>query len=182
MGRAVDIIKGSLTMRDIFAKYGFEQNRAGFIVCPFHSEKTASLGTYANDKRWKCFGCGAGGDVISFVMKLFGLNFSQAVIRLGADFGFTDDELTNRSLLMVALFQKGLTGDVSAIKEIIDMMDKLDMFENTGKITSNVTINLVAKGETYQPNEADEQEIWDAENGTDLIEDDDEWGNDVYDG
>lgn len=32
MGRAVDIIKGSLTMRDIFAKYGFEQNRAGFIV------------------------------------------------------------------------------------------------------------------------------------------------------
>lgn len=68
MGRAVDIIKGSLTMRDIFAKYGFEQNRAGFIVCPFHSEKTASLGTYANDKRWKCFGCGAGGDVISFVM------------------------------------------------------------------------------------------------------------------
>ena len=95
MGRAVDIIKGSLTMRDIFAKYGFEQNRAGFIVCPFHSEKTASLGTYANDKRWKCFGCGAGGDVISFVMKLFGLNFSQAVIRLGADFGFTDDEKTD---------------------------------------------------------------------------------------
>lgn len=82
MGRAVDIIKGSLTMRDIFAKYGFEQNRAGFIVCPFHSEKTASLGTYANDKRWKCFGCGAGGDVISFVMKLFGLNFSQAVITM----------------------------------------------------------------------------------------------------
>ena len=61
-------------------------------------------------------------------------------------FGFTDEELTNRSLLMVALFQKGLTGDVSAIKEITDMMDKLDMFENTGKITSNVTINLVATG------------------------------------
>lgn len=101
MGRAVDIIKGSLTMRDIFAKYGFEQNRAGFIVCPFHSEKTASLGTYANDKRWKCFGCGAGGDVISFVMKLFGLNFSQAVIRLGADFGFTDDEKTDTRAMAV---------------------------------------------------------------------------------
>lgn len=101
MGRAVDIIKGSLTMRDIFAKYGFEQNRAGFIVCPFHSEKTASLGTYANDKRWKCFGCGAGGDVISFVMKLFELSFSQAVIRLGADFGFTDDEKTDTRAMAV---------------------------------------------------------------------------------
>ena len=100
-------------------------------------------------------------------------------------FGFTDEELTNRSLLMVALFQKGLTGDVSAIKEITDMMDKLDMFENRGKITSNVTINLVAKGETYQPNEADEQEIWDAENGTDWMEgneDDEDWGNDIYEG
>ena len=100
-------------------------------------------------------------------------------------FGFTDEELTNRSLLMVALFQKGLTGDVSAIREITDMMDKLEMFENTGKITSNVTINLVATGETYQPNEADEQEIWDAENGTDWMEeneDDEDWGNDIYEG
>ena len=98
-------------------------------------------------------------------------------------FGFSDEDLTNRALLMVALFQKGLTGDVSAIKEITDMMDKLDMFENTGRVTSNVTINLVAKGETYQPNEADEQEIWDAENNTDWMEeetDDDEWGDEVY--
>ena len=99
-------------------------------------------------------------------------------------FGFSDEDLTNRALLMVALFQKGLTGDVSAIKEITDMMDKLDMFENTGRVTSNVTINLVAKGETYQPNEADEQEIWDAENNTDWMEeetdDDEEWGDEVY--
>lgn len=99
-------------------------------------------------------------------------------------FGFSDEDLTNRALLMVALFQKGLTGDVSAIKEITDMMDKLDMFENTGRITSNVTINLVTKGETYQPNEADEQEIWDAENNTDWMEeetdDEEEWGDEVY--
>lgn len=96
-------------------------------------------------------------------------------------FGFTDEELTNRSLLMVALFQKGLTGDVSAIKEITDMMDKLDMFENTGKVTNNVTINLVTTGETYQPNEQDEQEIWDVENNTDWMNDnDDDWGEEIY--
>lgn len=98
-------------------------------------------------------------------------------------FGFKDDELTNRSLLMVALFQKGLTGDVSAIKEITTMMDKLDMFKNTGKITSNVTINLVSTGESYQPNEADEQEIWNVENESDWMnEEDEEWGNDIYEG
>lgn len=100
-------------------------------------------------------------------------------------FGFTDDELTNRSLLMVALFQKGLSGDVSAIKEITDMMEKLEMFEGNAKATGNITINLVTKGETYQPNEQDEKEIWDTENNTDWIDeesDDDEWGEDIYKG
>lgn len=100
-------------------------------------------------------------------------------------FGFTDEELTNQSLLMVALFQKGLTGDVSAIKEITDMMEKLEMFEETGKVMSNnIVINLVPTGETYQPNEIDEKEIWDAENGVDWMdedEDEEDWGEDVYD-
>ena len=98
-------------------------------------------------------------------------------------FGFTDEELTNKSLLMVALFQKGLTGDVSAIREITDMMDKLDLYDSTGKVTSNVTINLVATGEIYQPNEKDEQEIWDVENDESWMdEEQDEWGNDIYKG
>lgn len=98
-------------------------------------------------------------------------------------FGFTDEELTNKSLLMVALFQKGLTGDVSAIREITDMMDKLDLYDSTGKVANNVTINLVATGETYQPNEKDEQEIWDVENDDSWMdEEQDEWGNDIYKG
>ena len=101
-------------------------------------------------------------------------------------FGFKDEELTNRSLLMVALFQKGLKGDVSAIKEITDMMEKLEMFEQTGKMTNNVTINLVATGEVYQPNEEDEKEIWEVENGTEWIdnklEEEEEWGTDTYEG
>lgn len=98
-------------------------------------------------------------------------------------FGFSDEEFTNKSLLMVALFQKGLTGDVPAIKEITDMMDKLDMFEETKKVTNNITINLVSKGESYKPNEADEQDIWDVENDNDLFgEGEEEWETDVYRG
>lgn len=97
-------------------------------------------------------------------------------------FGFTDNELTNQSLLMVALFQKGLTGDVSAIKEITQMMDKLEMFKNTGKIQNDVTINLITQGESYTPSKEDEKEIWDAENTEEWLEeeDDESWGNEVY--
>ncbi len=98
------------------------------------------------------------------------------------NFGFTDEELTNQSLLMVALFQKGLTGDVGAIKEITQMMDKLDMFKKTGKIQNNVTINLVTQGESYTPTEEDEKEIWKAENTEDWMEEDEEWGDEKYEG
>lgn len=96
--------------------------------------------------------------------------------------GIEDSDLTNQTLLMVALFKKGTMGDVSAIKEIIEMIDKLDMLEHTGKVTSNITINLVSKGDVYKPNENDEQDIWNAENESEWLEeeDDDEWGNDVY--
>lgn len=95
-------------------------------------------------------------------------------------FGFTDEELTNQSLLMVALFQKGLTGDVGAIKEITQMMDKLDMFKKTGKIQNNVTINLVTQGESYTTTAQDEEEIWKAENAEEWMEEEDDWGSEIY--
>ena len=38
-------------------------------LCPFHSEKTPSLTVFPNTETFHCFGCGAGGDVISFVMR-----------------------------------------------------------------------------------------------------------------
>lgn len=99
--------------------------------------------------------------------------------------GFKSEDLTNQNLLMVALFKKGLTGDVAAIKEIVNMMDKLDMFKQTGKVQNEVTINLITQGDVYEPSAKDDEEIWNAENGTDWLEEEseeEEWGNDVYDG
>lgn len=100
--------------------------------------------------------------------------------------GFKSEDLTNQNLLMVALFKKGLTGDVAAIKEIVTMMDKLDMFKQTGKVQNEVTINLISQGDVYEPSAKDDEEIWNAENGTDWLEEqeseEEEWGNDVYGG
>lgn len=79
-------IKERIHMQDIFDRYGFTPNKMGFIICPFHNEKTASLRAYKEGKAWHCFGCGENGDVISFVMKLYDLTFPQAIIRLDNDF------------------------------------------------------------------------------------------------
>lgn len=48
-------------------------------LCPFHSEKTASFTVFPNTESFHCFGCGAGGDVISFVRRIENLDYPSAV-------------------------------------------------------------------------------------------------------
>lgn len=48
-------------------------------LCPFHSEKTSSFNVNPARGIFHCFGCGAGGNVVTFVMRMEGLSFPQAV-------------------------------------------------------------------------------------------------------
>ena len=82
---AVQTIKDRLTMRDVLEHYGYQPNRANFICCPFHREKTPSMKIFKSD--FHCFGCGANGDVISFVQKLFNLSFPDTLKKIDFDFG-----------------------------------------------------------------------------------------------
>lgn len=108
--------------------------------------------------------------------------------------GFEGEHLTNEMLLMVALFKKGLSGDVNAIRDVTEMMEKLDMYQNSGgEQKQQIVINLMPKGTGYKPSEEIEEQIQRAENGLPLEssveddsewiteEDDDDWGNEVYD-
>ena len=81
-----DEIKQTFNMRDILAKCGLpEPNRAGFIKCPFHKgDHDASLKIY--DKDFHCFGCGANGDIFSFIQKFYGISFKDAFLMLGGEY------------------------------------------------------------------------------------------------
>lgn len=83
-GNVFDETKSRLTMAQVAREYGYTPNRGGFICCPFHKEKTASLKLY--DRSFHCYGCGAGGSVIDFVAMLFQLDALGAVKRLNEDF------------------------------------------------------------------------------------------------
>jgi len=48
-------------------------------LCPFHGEKTPSFNVYTENGSFYCFGCGVGGDVISFIMKIENLDYVDAV-------------------------------------------------------------------------------------------------------
>lgn len=76
------IIKQSVSMEDLVERYGFHPNRAGFICCPFHGEKTPSLKIYPGSAGWYCFGCGKGGSAIDFTMEMESLSFADACKQL----------------------------------------------------------------------------------------------------
>ena len=91
---AAQEIRDTVTMDQILGLYGYTP-RHGFIVCPFHGDKDASLKIYKGTGGWHCFGCGKGGSVIDFVMEHEGCDFRTAVeaidhalglrLRLGPD-------------------------------------------------------------------------------------------------
>ena len=56
-------------------------------LCPFHDEKTPSFNIRPQLGHWHCFGCGEGGDVISFVQKINSLSFVEAVELLAGRYG-----------------------------------------------------------------------------------------------
>jgi len=52
--------------------------------CPFHADRSPSFTIFADGERFYCFGCGASGDVLDYVMRLYGLGMVDAASRLGA--------------------------------------------------------------------------------------------------
>ena len=67
--------------------------------CPFHSEKTPSCTVFTDTQSFYCFGCGAGGDVITFTMKAENLDFTEAVKLLAERSGLEVPEKNTRSSL-----------------------------------------------------------------------------------
>lgn len=55
------------------------RGRGCVCLCPFHSEKSPSCTLYLENNSFYCFGCGAGGDVITFVMKIENLGYVEAI-------------------------------------------------------------------------------------------------------
>lgn len=74
-------------------------NRRGrncVCLCPFHSEKSPSCTIYMDNGSFYCFGCGTGGDVITFVMKIENLSYVEAIKFLADRAGMTmPDEAKN---------------------------------------------------------------------------------------
>ncbi len=87
----IDEIVARNELEDVIGRY-VTLKRAGSNyhgLCPFHSEKTPSFTVFPATRSFYCFGCGAGGDVISFVMREENLDYVGALEFLAARAGIT---------------------------------------------------------------------------------------------
>ena len=89
-------IKDSVSMVDVLHRCGLpEPNRAGFIRCPFHQgDRSPSMKIYPKD--YHCFGCGANGDIFSFLMAYEGVSFKEAFQELGGTYPEQEETLSFR--------------------------------------------------------------------------------------
>jgi len=77
----IDEVKSRINIVDLVAGYvNLKQAGRNFIgLCPFHQEKTPSFTVNPEKQIFYCFGCGEGGNAITFVMKQNNLSFPEAV-------------------------------------------------------------------------------------------------------
>ena len=85
-----ETVKNSVTVKQAAEHYGCKVNRGDMICCPFHDGPASSM--KLNRDYFYCFGCGAAGDVIDFVARLFGLSSYEAAKKLAYDFGIDPDK------------------------------------------------------------------------------------------
>lgn len=78
-------IKSAYSMQEIVERYGLHPNRAGFIRCPFHKgDNDASMKIYKDS--YHCFGCGANGDIFTFIQQMDNCDFKTAFYSLGGTY------------------------------------------------------------------------------------------------
>lgn len=86
----IDEIRERADLVALVQKHGVELKKSGRSykgLCPFHNEKSPSFYVFPEGKRFKCFGCQAGGDAISFVQRLLGKTFVDTVRDLAKELG-----------------------------------------------------------------------------------------------
>ena len=123
-------------------------------LCPFHNEKTPSFTVYPESRSFYCFGCGAGGDVISFVRRMDNLDYIEAVKSVAQMAGMSmpedgyDDTLSKQRMRLLEANREAARFYNACLMDPKNK-DALDYFLKRG-----LSINTIRRfGLGYAPND-----------------------------
>lgn len=86
---AKEEIKARLTIDQVVTHVVGRQFNRGKMLCPFHNEKTASFTVDTKKGVYHCLGCGASGDMFTFIMQYNGLGFQDSIKWLDIEFNLS---------------------------------------------------------------------------------------------
>ena len=108
--RFIQELQDKIAIDEVISSHVSLKRRGKTLVglCPFHNEKTPSFTVYPDTRSFYCFGCGAGGDVISFVRRIDNLDYIEAVRQVAQMAGMSmpedgyDDTLAKQRMRLLA--------------------------------------------------------------------------------
>ncbi|WBF65217.1 MAG: DNA primase [Candidatus Kinetoplastibacterium crithidii] len=111
-------------------------------LCPFHSEKSPSFTVSQTKKIYHCFGCGAHGDSITFIMEYLALSFSDAVKQLASSVGLTiPDEGKNTNFLSKKQKKE---------RELLSIMNRAQEYYHSCLSKSSNALNYLSKRKIHK--------------------------------
>ena len=155
--RILEELKDRIDIVDLISEY-IDLNKSGknyLGLCPFHQEKTPSFSVSPEKNFFHCFGCGEGGDGITFVMKKENMDFLEAVTYLCDKYGISLQERTKEEERKREKIDRIFEINRRAARYFMDSLSKnkyaLSYLENR-----KITIELIYKfGLGFAPNKGD---------------------------
>ena len=116
----INEIRQASDIVDIISEYVQlkKQGRNYFGLCPFHGENTPSFSVSSDKQIFHCFGCGAGGNVFSFLMEIEGVSFQEAAFKLAEK---ANIELGNK---LSQPFNKSISNDAIQMIDAHNLLSK----------------------------------------------------------
>lgn len=135
--QAVEKIKDSLDIVEVISRYVVlkKAGRNFQGLCPFHNEKTPSFVVTPDKQIFKCFGCGEGGDVLTFLMKINNQNFNEVI----------EEQALNLGIELPKFNQKNALAHKAQRERLYDAMEQAAKFFKNNLESNSKAIEYLEK-------------------------------------